>query len=527
VQTLAQTLQDHDRGHLKVIADLWDLELPNDPQPITIQVLSGAMLERTPEILETLPGGAMRALERMLVNGGRFPMEALMRQFGPLREMGPGKRDRVKPWKEPASPLEMLWYRGLMSKAFADSEGGPQEFGFVPDDLLERIPEVTEPEVRALGEPVATPKRIIQSNRFAVDDATTVLAAHRRAGSLDHVWVIDFLRRPESLALIEGLLESANVLGSAEQIRDFLQLPHDKAIEFLIESWKRSTKWNDLSHTPDLSSPTGDWPNDPLAGRRAALALLDRVPTNTWWSVPGFVDSVFEEDPGFMRPPGGFESWYLQSGEDGGSLHGFEAWHKVEGQYLRYLIVGPMLWLGIVEVSRDHSAFRLLEASTSEPLSKEGRATAWPDGRIRVATEADRTLRYQLARLCSWERIDGGAYFYRLTARSLEGAEAQGLTATHAHKVLSEIPAPEGILKAVERWGRKGSEANLERQTILQVDDPEILIMLADDKTARRYMGEKLGPISVIVEARKWRKLQEAALRLGLLIGSPKSDEMT
>jgi hypothetical protein len=93
--------------------------------------------------------------------------------------------------------------------------------------------------------------------------------------------------------------------------------------------------------------------------------------------------------------------------------------------------------------------------------------------------------------------------------------------------VLSEIPAPEGILKAVERWGRKGSEANLERQTILQVDDPEILIMLADDKTARRYMGEKLGPISVIVEARKWRKLQEAALRLGLLIGSPKSDEMT
>jgi hypothetical protein len=525
VQTLAQTLQDHDRGHLKVIADLWDIDLPNDPQPITIQVLSGAMLDRTPEILETLPGGAMRALERMLVNGGRFPMEALVRQFGPLREMGPVKRDRLQPWKEPASPLEMLWYRGVMSKAFADSEGGPQEFGFVPDDLLARIPEVNEPEVRTLGKPVATPKRIVQSKHFAVDDATTVLAAHRRAGSLDREWVVDFLRQPESFSLIEGLLESANVLGSAEQIRDFLQLPDDKAMEFLVESWKNSTKWNDLSHTPGLSSPTGDWPNDPQTGRRAALALLDTVPSNTWWSVPGFVDSVYEEDPGFMRPPGGFESWYLQSDDESVSLHGFEAWHQVEGQYLRYLIVGPMLWLGLVEVSRYQSAFRLLEAPRSEHNASEGKAAAWPDGRIRVATEADRALRYQLARLCSWERIDGGAYFYLLTAHSLQGAEAQGLTAAHAHKVLSEISAPEGMLKAVERWGRKGTEATLERQTILQVDDPGILKMLATDKTARRYLGEQLGPISVIVEARKWRKLQEAALRLGLLIGSPQSDK--
>jgi hypothetical protein len=411
-----------------------------------------------------------------------------------------------------------------MSKAFADSDGGPQEFGFVPDDLLDRIPEVSEPEIRVLGEPVAAPKRIIQSNIFAVDDATTVLAAHRRAGSLDREWVVDFLRRPESLALIEGLLESANVLGSAEQIRDFLQLPDDEAMEFLLISWKDSTKWNDLSHTPDLVSPTGNWPSDPLAGRSAALALLDTVPTNTWWSVPGFVNSVYEEDPGFMRPPGGFESWYLQSDKDGGSLHGFEAWHKVEGQYLRYLIAGPMHWLGKVDVSRDHSAFRLVEVARAIERSgppKEGKTVAKPDGRIRVAHEADRTLRYQLARLCSWERMDGGACHYRLTARSLEGAAAQGLTAAHAHKVLSEVPAPEGMLKAVERWGRKGSEATMERQTILQVDDPKILKMLADDKTVRRYLGEQLGPISVVVEARHWRKLQEAALRLGLLIDVP------
>ena len=204
MQTLAQTLQDHDRGHLKVIAEFWQLKLPNDPQPATIKVLSRAMLDRTPEILETLPGGARRALDRMLLEGGRIPMESLVRQFGPLREMGPWRRDRLEPWKEPASPLEMLWYRGLMSKAFADSEGGPQEYGFVPDDLADRMPEVSEPETLTLGKPTPAPSRILRSGGFAVDDATTILAAHRRDDKLDP---LQFVHQPESLALLEALLE--------------------------------------------------------------------------------------------------------------------------------------------------------------------------------------------------------------------------------------------------------------------------------------------------------------------------------
>ncbi len=519
MQTLTQTLQDHDRGHLKIVARLWGLDLASDPNSVAVERLSNAMLSGTPEIAETLPGGARRALEFLLERGGRVSIEALVRRFGPLREMGPGRRDRLEPWNEPAFPLEMLWYRGLLARAFADSEGGPREYGFVPDDLLNKFPAVNGPEHRPLGAPAPSPNQVIRSGHSAVEDATTLLAAHRRAGELDRAWILEFLRQPNSLDLLESLLHETGVLGDPERIRDFLQKPLNQVLAQLQDNWRSSTTWNDLSQTPALINPAGDWPNDPLVGRHAALVLIDTVPANMWWSVSSFIDSVFEEDPGFMRPPGGFESWYLQSTDGESSLHGFESWGEVEGQYLRYLITGPMLWLGIVEVSKDHSAFRLVEAETSEPLSKEGKT--WPDGRIRVAREADRTQRYQLARLCAWERMDGGAYYYRFTARSLKGAEAQGLTATHAHKVLSEVSAPEGLLKAVERWGRKGSEATMERKTILQVDDPEILKMLADDKAARRYLGEQLGPISVIVDARKWRKLQEAALRLGLLIDVP------
>ncbi|MFQ5942739.1 MAG: helicase-associated domain-containing protein [Anaerolineales bacterium] len=522
MQTLAQTLQDHDRSHLKVIADLWGLDLPNDHQSMTIKGLSGAMLERTPVFVETLPGSAKRALERIVQSGGRLPMEALVRRFGPLRDMGPGKRDRLEPWKEPASPLEMLWYRGLMSRAFADADGGPQEFGFVPDDLLDRMPAVSSPEPRQLGEPVPDPKRIIQSNSYAVDDSVTVLAAHRRAGNLDRDWLLQFLRQPESLALLETLLADAEIMNSPEQIRAFLQLHRAQALQHLRDTWQRSIAWNDLAQTPFVSSPAGDWPNDPQAGRVAALDLIHSVPIDTWWSLTGFVDAVHEVDPGFMRPPGGFDSWYLQS--DGDSLHGFDAWDRVEGQYLGYLIRGPMLWLGLSDISQDGSAFRLTETAGSDRKSKGSKARAWPDGRIRVALEADCTLRYQLSRLCEWERVDGGAYHFRLTAQSLLSAEGSGLTAAHAHQVLAEIPAPEGILKALKRWERAGMEAKAERQMILRVEDAQVIDRLMKEPSTRRLLGEQLGPESVTVDPLHWEKLKVAALQLGLLIGQSELD---
>jgi len=524
VQTLAQTLQDHDRGHLKVIARLWGLELLNDQHSAAVQSLSSAMLDQTTEIVETLPGGARRALEFLLQRRGRVPMEDLVRKYGPLREMGPGRRDRLEPWQEPASPLEILWYRGLMARAFADIDGEPQEYGFVPDDLLDKFPEVSHPEHRPLGEPASSVKIIVQSSNDAVDDAVTVLAAHRRAEKLDRKWLLDFLRRPDSLPLIEGLLEAADLFGSAEKIRNFLQMTRDEASDFLRETWQGSNTWNDLSQTPGVVSPTGEWPNDALAGRRAALDLIQTVPTHTWWSVSSLVDAVHEADPGFMRPPGGFESWYLQHAGDGSSLRGFEAWHDLEGQYLRHLIVGPMFWLGLVDISRDESTFRLVEAAGSAAqrgLSEEGKAVARPDGRVRIARDSDRTLRYQLARLCSWERMDGGAYYYQLTAQSLRSAEDSGLTAAHAHKILGEIAAPAGVLKALDRWERAGMEAKVERQTILHVEDPKLLEMLLQEPNTRRYLKLQLGSRSVVVDPHHWHQLQEAALQLGLLIGAP------
>lgn len=68
-------------------------------------------------------------------------------------------------------------------------------------------------------------------------------------------------------------------------------------------------------------------------------------------------------------------------------------------------------------------------------------------------------------------------------------------------------------------------EAKVERQTILHVKDPEVLDMLLKDPTTRRYLRRRLGSDDAVVDPLHWRRLQEAALQLGLLIGAPPEPE--
>lgn len=550
MQTLVQTLQDHDRGHLSIIAQLWDLDLPSDRIAKAAKQLSQAMLDATPTFVDTLPGEAKRVLEHLQRSGGRAPLENLVRQFGPLRYMGPGQRDRLLPWREPASPLEMLWYRGLMARAFADSAGGPQEYGFVPEDLLARMPLAGESTPHPPGEPAIAPVGVIQAGTSAVDDATTLLAAYRQVPSFDahdrKHWLSAYLHEPGTLPLLVELLSEGQILNDDPRpalIRRFLQAAPDAALRLLLSTWQLSSGWNDLAHTPGLINPRSKWPNDPLEGRSAALRLLDTVPRQVWWSLASFIDALREREPDFLRPPGGFESWYLQSEDDGGSLRGFENWDRVEGQYLTYLITGPMHWLGLLDLSPDRSAFRMtvpanapLQASDGQEAGRtvgkakpkapmirkpSGSALVRRDGRVRVSRHADRTLRYQIARLTTWEKMDPGAYYYRLTAKSLKRAEAQGLTAAHAHSLLEEISAPVGVLQALERWSAHGAEAEVRQRMVLELESPQVLDLLQREANTARYLKEALGPTSTAIDPRDLRGLQSAALQIGLLIGGP------
>lgn len=159
MRTLELALHDQDLGHLRIVASLWGLDLPGGSTEEAAAQLARAMRDRAllAEVVETLPPLAREALEALLRDQGRLPLADLTRRYGPLRQMGPGRRDREQPWRNQTSAIEALWYRGLLARTFLDTPTGPQEFGYIPSDLAASLPRPQDAPDVLLLEPVSPP----------------------------------------------------------------------------------------------------------------------------------------------------------------------------------------------------------------------------------------------------------------------------------------------------------------------------------------------------------------------------------
>jgi hypothetical protein len=552
MRSLLHTLRDYDLGHLRILAELWGIDLPPGPASQAAETLARTMLDPAmlTEITDSLPTHIHDAYEYLLRLGGRVPISDFIRRYGPLREMGAGRRDREKPWRDTASPVEALWYRGLIARAFVDTPSGPREFVFIPSDLADLLPKPALPLSEPPGEPIEPPPKSQPASSVAVDDTTTLLAALRR----DPVDTIEltpgqrecashYLFQPDSLDLLLTLLREEEILidrplrPNPPSVRSYLEIPRTEALRKLILAWERSSTWNELAHVPHLTCTNEVWPNDPLASRRTVLGYVSQIPLRSWWDLNSFITALRDRQPGFQRPAGDFDSWYLRDIRNGNFLQGFEHWDAIEGAMLRYLITGPMHWLGIADLGSTSdggpvTSFRLTPAAATlsdpqAPLAiKESTASATvhSDGRVVVPRRALRALRYQIARFSSWEPIDEVNYYYRLTPTGLETAASQGLELSHVVSILEnagEEAIPEPLKRALERWVDRGSEGRFRRETILQVRDPSVLSELQRDQATARYLREVLGPTVAIVHEKDLTLLRSASARLGILLDPP------
>ena len=128
---LAQSLQNKDPGFLRIVADLWEIDIMGsavaEAQPRELaSSLAQAILDRqrVADMVAWLPADGRAVLEELAKNNGLLPWPVFVRQFGRIREMGPARRDREQPHLQPSSTAELLWYRGLITRAFLDTPNG-------------------------------------------------------------------------------------------------------------------------------------------------------------------------------------------------------------------------------------------------------------------------------------------------------------------------------------------------------------------------------------------------------------------
>lgn len=548
MRTLLHTLQDKDLGYLRIIAELWGLDLPKGSTREVAEALAHEMTasETLGEIIDVLPTQASEALQALVQLDGKLPWNGWDRKYGPLRAMGPGRRDREQPWREPSSVCEILWYRGLLGRAFIDTTKGPEEYAYIPKEFLTWLQDQAQTEPVALIDQIPAPTYGVEAAATIIDDCTTLLAALRRQtkpmSSLPEPlrqYIRSHLIHPDSLDLCLALVRSIGLLGAGsleadlEAVREFLLSDRVLSLQKLYSTWKNSTRWNDLAGLPGIRSGGDGWPNDAKLARETLLRWIGMLEVGQWYSLADLIRAIYEDDPAFQRPGGNFDTWYLQDAE-GIPLAGIEHWYAIEGALLQSMLKGPLRWFGIVQLGQDKqegpvTSFRSTQLSVllEDPHSKlplvveSGKATIRADGQISVPRLAPRSTRYQLARILDWERQEEHNYHYRLSIRAIREADRQNLNIKQVRSVLmqaSETDLPPSVLKALQRFELQSYDAKIDQYHLLTVSDESIMESIRTHSSTKRFLHEVLNERTAVVRRDQWKQLIQAAVRLGIFI---------
>lgn len=534
---LLHTLQGRDLGFLRMTASLWGIELSAPDVHTALPLLTQGILSsgQVQEMVETLPEAARQAIHALLENDGLMPWSLFSRRYGDIRVMGSAKRDRERPDLRPASPSEALWYRGLIGRAFLNQPPEPQEYTYIPDDLVEMIHLPDAETLHIYGRPASPAEiSIVRPATDGILDHICTFLAGRRIGLPDsmfqtQVWGI-------SLAELEALLMAAGLLDKTGKpqpraVQLFLKLPRAEALTQLVTAWMRSTTYNELFLLPDLSCE-GDWLNDPLATRSTILDMLSHLPLHTWWNCSSFLTDVKENQPDFQRPAGDYDSWFIRKAGTEHYYRGFSAWDEVDGNLLLKIITGPMHWLGIHDLARPDAesalaAFRPSEWAEYLVSGKVPQGFPKEDGKVRVTSEgtlhiprlAPRAFRYQLARFTDWIKESPEEYVYRLTPAALERARQQDLSTAQLINLLRKNypgPLPPNLIKALSRWEKQGSQAKIQTAVLLRVSSAEILTALRGTRAAK-FLLEDLSPTVVILRPGSEEAVLAALAEIGYL----------
>ena len=534
---LLHTLHGRDLGFLRMAAGLWGIELEAANVRAALPQLTQAMLnpELANEIVATLPAAVQDAVATLAEAGGLIPWSQFIRTYGEVRTMGAAKRDRERPDLNPRTPGEMAWYYGLIGQAFLDMPPEPQQYAYIPADLLSLLEIPQHPADQSFGRPASPGEtaRILLASDRVLDHACTLLAALRMGLPLDQIpssgWHIP-LTNLQALLFAAGLLD-ANNLPLPEPVRRFLEAPRPQALQQLASAWLHSPTYNELRLLPGLTFE-GDWANDALQARQRIAEHLSRLPQDSWWSLAAFISALRERDPDFQRPAGDYDSWFIRRSGSDQFLRGFTTWDEVDGEVVRSMIRGPLHWLGFYDLAAAEddaaaSAFRpsiwaadlWMEQTPTGLPAEDGQVTAYSSGRLEVPRSLPRAVRYQLARFTAWDSEDEGVYHYHFTPQALERARQQGLKVAQLLGLLKKHnhgPLPPTLVSALERWEQHGTEVHLDKVLLLRVSRPEILLELRKVR-ASRFIGEEISSTAVLLRPGGVEAVLQALAELGYL----------
>jgi hypothetical protein len=565
---LRRFLVDYDLAMLRTLARNRGATLTTNVQTEAVDRLAVALREplSVRMALARLSPEARCALDALLAAGGRMRAPQFARAFGQVRPIGPARLEREEPWHSPANPAEELWYAGLSFRAFADDEGGPGEFVFVPDDLAPLLPppqcepagfplDIVPAPASASSSPADTGEEhdplvrdlfayLVYIQNHDVRPYASPQPGEGRLARRDHSALGQRLADADEsrLALLRHLAarlgfvvqEDGLLRLAATPVRSWLRAGRGARLAALQEAWRDDPAWIDLCHVPGLACDQATpWLQryDPVAVRRALLALLARCPEDAWWSLESFVGAVKDAHPDFQRPDGDYTSWYIRDLESGDYLSGFSSWDAVEGALITYLVARPLHWLGAVDIAQGSRglACRLTAAGLRFLGLANGEAGAdlsspiviQPDMTIEVPHPTDLYTCFQLERFADPLGSQGSKLWrYCLNVRGLGRALSRGLQVEQVLAFLRQASndrLPTNVAGQLHLWAGRFGQVKLDEVALLTAQHEHALRELSVLPETRALIDRILSPTTALVRRANLPRLRKALRDLGFL----------
>ena len=579
MRNLIMSLRESDAAVLEVLAGVWKVDIDGMTTNDIATALYEAMQDgkNTERVWERLNDEQRGALQTLVGSGGKMSLPMFKRIYGDIRKLGRGALQREKPQTNPQSIGEALFYHGLLYEGYEQARAGAQVIVYVPEDLIALLPthrttydgleDQPVPQTAAAtgakpaddvpfdddDAPTIDPldpdmlDEIHQADTSIIDDLTTLLSYLRiKTAKLERDNEVLVLSMPDLQAIsphllvkdddrLSFLLElaiSADLIEVSEgkaftrrtEVRRWLEASRSGQLKILADTWHTGTLYRELWHVPGLHPEAGGWAYDPSVARAALLGFMrDYVPRQEWWSIDEFIFTVKESEPDFQRPGGDYESWYIRN-DQGDYLNGYESWDAIEGALLEFYLMGPLHWLGMVDLAEDAARLNAYGRAfvTQQPMPNPNiepeKILIREDGTLLASRRVASMDRFQLARFTAWDQpatTDGTPYGYRLTGQSIKQADEQGINTGHIAAFLTRFvdggALPPQITKLLETWQTGASSSvTLERLLVLRTTAPEVLDRIVNTPALRRYTGARLGQTAVVVRADQWEELRDA-----------------
>ncbi len=466
---LHESLERLGTGELENLAAYWGIAA--EPGGYTRDELVESLLGRisgssTMPVVKEAQEPARRLYEALLREGGRARTAELGKR---LRMEGPELRDAVADLGERLLALEAYCGDGwlLYTPEGPEHSLGGEQSGATPE-------KVQAPE-RHVAAPMWAPAWDLLNLLRALELYDVPEEGASLPDAFESRFETALATRPgDPAANLRFLYASARSLGLVEKRGGSIK-PTPKARGWADTGLEQQARrllegWCERGGLPDEATPlegAAGYRHDAetlRAARGTMLEYLCRCEPGEWYRVESLIHLVRAQNPHLLRP----QNRLVRDLGSTGAREAMEGWQEVEGRWVRWVLVGALAWLHVVEVvnaeNGDSAAFSLtadgawLAGRVGRPpvATSPPRLAVTEEGRVRVSSPDGRLL-WGVAGFARPTRV-GGRPGYLIDRRSVARARGAGIGAAFIVGLLrkhAENGVPPRLVGLIQEWGRE------------------------------------------------------------------------